>query len=135
MASIEFPLLQKQTPFGRISDPRIPVRIHTLAGETTFLFLVDTGADFSLAPRRLAAQIGLDWQSLPAAAVRGVGQGEAQARLGLLPMESGGIDVSVRCLFADMPGALFILGRADFLDRFAVSIDGGKGLIALSELV
>lgn len=133
MASIEFPLLQKQTPFGMVSDPRIPIIVHTVSGDVTFRFLVDTGADFSLAPRRLAQQTGLEWQALPGANVSGVGPGAMPARLGPLALRIGSVELTVRRLFADVPAALFILGRADFLDRFRLSVDTRLSRITLSD--
>lgn len=131
--SIEFPLPQKQTPFGPLSDPKIPVAVRTLAGYRTYRFLIDTGADFALAPRRLAQQIGLDWGSLPETQVVGVEQGGVRARLGYLPLRLQSIELTVRCLFVDTRKALFILGRADFLDRFVLTIDHPQRKILLTE--
>jgi hypothetical protein len=86
--SIEFPLQQKLTPFGRVSNPTIPVTVRTPTANRTYAFLLDTGADFS----------------------------------------------TVRCLFVDAPRAPFILGRADFLDRFVLTIDPAQRRIILTEL-
>ena len=55
--SIEFPLARKQTPFGPVSDPKIPVAVKLAAAYVTYRFLVDTGADFSLAPDWLGLQM------------------------------------------------------------------------------
>ena len=135
MPSIEFPLLQKFTPFGIISDPRIPVSILTPLGDLRRAFLIDTGADFSWAPRGLAEQVGLDWQGLSEAGVGGIGAGRIRARLGPLPLQLGGSQLTVRCLFPEAPSALFILGRADFLDRFALTIDTRAQRVVLTELL
>ena len=108
--------------------------MRTVLGDVTFRFLVDTGADFSLVPRRLAQQTGLDWEGLPAAEFSGVGQGAVPARLGPLRLRLGGIELTVRCLFANVPSALFILGRADFLDRFRLTVDTHQSLITLTDL-
>ena len=132
--SIEFPLAQKSSPFGIISDPKIPISIRTLAGYFTYRFLVDTGADFSLAPRRLASQIGLDWNTLQETLVTGIEQGHVPARLGYLPIRIQELDVKVRCLFIDARKSLFILGRADFLDRFVLTIDHSRQRIILTEI-
>lgn len=131
--SIEFPLLQKTTPFGPVSDPKIPIAVKTLAGYRTYRFLIDTGADFCLAPRRLAQQIGVDWDSCPETRVMGVEQGGVDARLGNMAIRLAHIDLTVRCLFLDTQKALFILGRADFLDRFALTIDQLQQRIILVE--
>ena len=132
--SIEFPLRHKLTPFGRVSDPSIPVVVHTSAGDRTYYFLLDTGADFSVAPRRLAHQLGLEWAVLPMARVVGVEQGGVQARLGMLPIRLERLELTVRCLFVDAPRVPFILGRADVLDRFILTINPVQQRIVLTAL-
>jgi hypothetical protein len=44
----------------------------------------------------------------------------------------GNIELTVRCLFVDGPKSLFILGRADFLDRFVLTIDHAQQKIVLA---
>ncbi len=63
--SIELPLPLKVTPLGPVSHPEIPVAITTLIGPRVFRFVIDTGVDFSLAPRRLVQQAGLVWEGPP----------------------------------------------------------------------
>ena len=130
--SIEFPLREKLTLFGRMSDPTIPVTIQTLAGVRTYMFLLDTGADCAVAPRRLAHQVGLVWASLPEAQVVGVEQGGVRTRVGPLSLRVGAWAFTVRCMFLDAPRAPFILGRADFLDRLILTIDPARRQIVLT---
>jgi predicted aspartyl protease len=132
--SIEFPLARKQTPFGPVSDPKIPVVVRLATRDVVYRFLIDTGADFSLAPQWLGLQIGLDWASLPETRVRGVEQRGLTARLGYLPIRIGDTELTIRCLFADTPAAPFILGRADFLDRFVLTVDHSRQTIVLTEI-
>ena len=132
--SIEFPLRSKLTAFGRVSDPTIPVTVQTPVGERTYMFLLDTGADFSVAPRRLAQQVGLEWTTLPEAQVVGVEQRGVRARVGQLPMRVGSLTCTVRCLCMDTPSAPFILGWADFLDRLILTIDPARQRIVLTDL-
>jgi predicted aspartyl protease len=130
---IEFPLASKRTPFGSVSDPKIVVVVRTLAGEVAYRFLVDTGADFSLAPRLLGEQAGVDWDALPRARVVGVEQGGIDARLGHLPLRLGGAELVVPCLYVDAPRVPFVLGRAGFLDRFVLTIDPVQRRIVLDD--
>ena len=130
--SIEFPLRRKTTAFGRISDPRISVQVRTLDGWITYEFLIDTGADLTLVSRDLADDLGLTWDDLPPAEVRGVGHGPTLARLGRLPLRIGGVGLTVRCLFVQRTDMPPILGRADFLDRFVLTIDARAGRITLT---
>jgi predicted aspartyl protease len=111
----------------------VPATIPTQAGDVVYWFLLDSGADFSVAPRRLAQQVGLDWDLLPDGQVSGVGPGTVRVRLGSLPLRLEGIKVTARCLFADTPSALFILGRADIFDRFAITFDAQRERITLAE--
>jgi predicted aspartyl protease len=131
--SIEFPLREKLTLFGRVSDPTIPVIIQTQTGARTYMFLVDTGADCTVAPRRLAQQVGLVWPSLPPAQVVGVGPSGVSTRVGPLTFQVGPWTFTVRCMFADAPRVPFILGRADFLDRLILTIDPAQRRIMLTE--
>ncbi len=132
--SIEFPLVFNQTPFGWLSDPRIPVTVRGPSIDRRFRFLVDTGAAFALGPRRLAGLAGLDWARLAAARVVGVEQGSLPARLGPLRIRIGSAELTIRCLFVDNPRTPLLLGRADFLDRFVVTIDRPGGRIVLTDV-
>lgn len=134
--SSDFLLPRRTTPFGPLSYPRIPVTVKALTGDRTFDFLIDTGADVSVAPRGLAEQVGLDWQVLPEMEVVGIEQGEVTGRLGQLPVNLAGVDFALHCLFLDMSlasGAL-LLGRADFLDRFVLTLDAPRGRIILTAI-
>ena len=93
--SLEFPRRQKRTPFGLVSDPKIPVTVRLPHGDRRYYFLLDTGADFSIAPRRLAHQLGLHWEALRASHIIGVEQSGVHARLGLLPLRVGPLDFTV----------------------------------------
>ena len=130
--SIEFPLREKLTLFGRVSDPTIPVTIQTQAGVRTYMFLIDTGADCAVAPRGLAQQVGLTWSSLLPAQVVGVGQGGVSTRVGPLTVQVGPWTFTMRCMFVEGPRVPFILGRADFLDRLILTIDPAQYRIVLT---
>lgn len=134
MSSFEFPLRRKPTPLGSISDPVIPVAVRTLAGEIVLRFLLDSGADFSLAPRRLAQLAGLAWEGLPTARVMGIGMDTIDARVGTLPLRIGDAELAVRRIFVDSANAPLVLGRADVFDHFAITFDAGRQRITLTEL-
>jgi predicted aspartyl protease len=118
---------------GRGRRQRPDLRRH-VANQLRFRFLIDTGADFSVAPRRAAQQVGLVWDALPEAQVIGVERGGVIARLGHLPIRIGARHLSIRCLFMDSASVPFILGRADFLDHFVLTINQQQGLIILDEI-
>lgn len=128
---MDFELPFKETSLGRLSDPLVPVMVLTRTGIHEHQFLIDTGSDFSLAPRTLAEHMGLDWEGLPRGSVRGVEQGVVPARFGRLPIRLGGVRLDVRCFFVDSPTALSVIGRADFVDRFILTIDQPHARITL----
>ena len=130
---LEFALTFKPTVFGLIGDPRISISVRTSRGLRDFRFLIDTGADVSLAPRSLADLLELNWERLPRAAFAGVGPETLQARLGSLPFRLDGRDLTVRCLFVDIEESPLVLGWADFLDRFVLTIDPVRRRVILDD--
>ena len=87
-----------------------------------------------MASRSLAQRIGHDWAGLPETMVTGIGPGAVPAKLGSLPIRLGEIELSVRCPFLDQRDAPYVLGCADILDRFALTIDAGQGKIIFTEI-
>ena len=85
-------------------------------------------------PRRLADDLGLDWDALQPLRVSGVGQGVGPSEAWHIVDQTGGIELTVRCLFLDQRDAPYILGCADVLDRFALTIDTGQGKIVFTEI-
>ena len=120
---------------GFVGDPRIPVTLRTPVGDRLQEFLLDTGADFSLAPRRLADLLGLNWETLPGVAVSGVVPEVVRARLGSLPLRVQDRELLVRCLFVDSDECSLVLGWAYFLDRFVLTIDPLRRRITLDDAV
>ena len=129
--SIEFPLAYRQTLFGLLSDPKIPVTVRGPLKQRRYRFMVDTGARSVVASRRVAVEAGRNWRTLPPARLTGIEQGSIPARMGRLPIRVGPIDLTVRCLVVDNPRTPFVLGRADFFDRFVVIIDQPRRKIIL----
>ena len=132
--SFEFPLAFRRTPFGLLSDPQMPVTVRGPAGDLDHRFLVDTGAEFAVAPRRLADEVGLTWEELLPVRMVGVEQRGVEARLGGLPIRIAVVELTVRCLFVNNPRTPLILGRADFLDRFVLTVDQPGRRISLAEV-
>ena len=128
---IEFPLSYKRTVLGDISDPKIPVTIQRLDGPWSYQFLVDAGADFSLAPLRIANDVGLDISRLPQTRIFGFEQGGVRAYVGRVAMRIRSIDFSVQCFLLEGTGAPFVLSRVDFLDRFVLTVDPPRRTLIL----
>jgi len=88
-----------------------------------------------MAPYRLAHEIGLDWDTLPEIQVMGIEGSGVKGRVGSLPIRFKNLQLTVRCVFVKTPKSLFLLGRADFLDRFVMTIDHHEQKIILTEIL
>src|SRR2546428_9540597 len=53
--------LRQKTRTGTVYRPVIDLLFNEKTGRNLYSFIVDSGADISLAPRQLADRIGLDW--------------------------------------------------------------------------
>ena len=104
--------------------------------EQTQVMLVDSGADVSLAPRRLAEVLDLDWAKGKPMVLRGISPEPQCAVRGRL------FETAVRVLpdgwplrppvcFAegDVP---LLAGRRGFLDRLQVELDGPRRLTRMT---
>jgi hypothetical protein len=93
-------------------------------------FLVDSGADVSLAPRRLCELLGFDWfsgEEMKLAGISSRPECAVEARLFelefLIPDLAIGITVPV--CFADGDSSL-LLGREGFFDCFRIEFDKSR---------
>jgi hypothetical protein len=66
--------------------------------------------------------------------VLGIGRAGVTGRLGQLEVRLAEVDFTLRCMFLDMPIAQgpFLLGRADFLDRFVLTLDAARGRVVVA---
>lgn len=131
LPSIEVRLGQKRTLLERISEPKIAVVVRAGTGEQRIRLLLDSGADFSMVPKALADDVGLDWAALPTGPITGIQGNTVHGRVGRLPIRIGAVELAVRCIFVEGTDTLFTLGRADLLDRFVLTIDQPRGRIIL----
>jgi len=53
--------MRQKTQTGTVYRPVVDLLFNEETGRNLYSFIVDSGADISLAPRQLAERIGLDW--------------------------------------------------------------------------
>jgi len=115
-------------------NPKVPAIDVLLAGPNRRVlrrtFLVDTGADVTLAPRRLCELLGFDWPAGEPMRLAGIAsrpECAVEARLFdlefLIPDLAIGITVPV--CFADGDSSL-LLGREGFFDCFRIEFDKSR---------
>ncbi|MFQ6054632.1 MAG: hypothetical protein ACE5KT_04340 [Methanosarcinales archaeon] len=92
-----------------------------------YYFIVDGGADISLAPRYVANKIGLDWQSGKKVMMRGISRSkpcEVEGRVHkvevIVPDIKLKIQIPICFAIGDAP---LLLGREGFFDYFIVTYD------------
>jgi len=134
-------------PWRTLSGPderekRLPVLdVFLRAGSGSFVrevFVVDSGADVSMGPRRLCELVGLRWEEGELTEVRGIAQREecvVPATIHMLDIfiREAACQLTIPFCFAEGDAPLLI-GREGFLDAFRVSFDKPQ-LVTTFELV
>jgi hypothetical protein len=121
--------------FPQDPDTKVPVLdvfFRTAEGqETRELFVVDSGADVSMATRYLCESLGLSWEAGTPVELRGiVPREECRVIARLHQVEIYGRDADRRftipLCFADSDDAPLRLGREGFFDAFGIYFDKKK---------
>ena len=132
---MEFPLLNKETNLGTIPDVKIPVYLRTKAGYQRLLFLLDTGADFTMLPKHIAEWLDIDLTTLPQERSCGIEGGKGVAVwAGKIQVKICQYELEIRCLFSDNEACPYILGRADLFAHFNILFNNTKGKIILTKI-
>ncbi len=132
--SIEFSLGEIETEHGRLIDPTVELPVRAAGGYTLFEFLVDSGADYSMLPRRFAELLGVDLSDVPETAVTGVGSSDVATQLGEMTLRVGDTDVTVPCLFSSNENTPYLLGRMGFFSRFNITFDNRRKRTVLESI-
>ena len=118
--------------FPHDPDTKVPVLdvfFHTAEGqEMRRLFVVDSGADVSMATRQLCELLGLRWDAGAEVELRGiVPREECRVLARLHPVEIYVRDadrrLAIPMCFADSDDAPLLLGREGFFDAFGIYFD------------
>lgn len=70
--SIEFPLTPFKTKYGVLYRPVIPVSVKSGKSRKASGFILDSGAEFSMMPRRAAQTTGIDLDEFSTITVEGI---------------------------------------------------------------
>ena len=118
--------------------PEIPVLVQSRNGLLPRYFLLDSGADLSMAPHELCRQIGLRWQDGIPITLRGISQRRTcwvQGRIHRVNIliSDANLILHIPMVFA-RGNAPFILGREGFFDLFDVSFAKSRRQIILEQV-
>jgi hypothetical protein len=121
---------REKTPSGTIHRPIVNLVFQEKQGYNLYSFIVDSGADISLAPRLLAERIGLNWGRGSRRILRGISakpecflDGRIHETATFLPDLA--LPLTLPICFAD-GDAPYLIGREGFFDRFNITLDKKK---------
>ena len=132
-ASVEFPLSPIKKKGGLVPEPIIPVGIMTAGGFKLYDFLVDSGADFTLLPRSLAAEIGINLKKCPTSTTMGVEGGGIKIYHSQILIRIGEFQNKIRCTFAQHDRIPPLLGRLDVFSKFNITFHAGRRSIVFQK--
>ena len=127
MSSFTRKWVRQKTQAGTVYRPVIDLLFSEKTGYNVYSFIVDSGADVSLAPRQLAERIGLDWIKSSRVTLTGISpkpecslEGRIHRVTVLIPdIES---ELSLPICFAN-GNAPYLVGREGFFDEFDVTLE------------
>jgi hypothetical protein len=119
--------MRQKTRTGTVYRPVIDLLFSEKTGHNLYSFIVDSGADISLAPRQLVERIGLDWNKGTKITLTGISpkpECSLEARIhrisALVP--DSGAELKLPICFAD-GNAPYLIGREGFFDEFDITLD------------
>jgi hypothetical protein len=118
-------LLATQAGLG-CDYPQVRITIVTSSGDTTLRFFYDTGADLMVIPLYVARHVGIPYrEEFPGMIGSSLGGG-VRCYYDFVQVRSSLSGKTHRwvCAFADSLQARLVVGRAGFLDDFAIAITG-----------
>lgn len=129
---MRFPLLEKHTDLGRLSDPKIPLLLKTTSGFEPYLFLLDTGADFTMLPASFAPILGLQLSNLPRTRSYGIEGRGVTAYVAKVGLKIGTLSFQVTAFLSVNETIPLILGRQGFFDRCNIHFNNRQKIIRIS---
>jgi hypothetical protein len=118
---------RQKTRAGTVYRPVIDLLFSERTGSNLYSFIVDSGADISLAPRQLAERIGLDWEGGTRITLTGISpkpECSLEARIHRISavVPDTAEELKLRMCFAD-GNAPYLIGREGFFDEFEIMLD------------
>lgn len=130
MSSFTKSWVRQKTPTGTSHRPIVDLVFEEKKNYGLYSFIVDSGADISLAPRQLAERIGLNWGRGSRIRLTGISprpectvDGRIQEAAAFLPDLA--LNLTLPICFADGDSP-YLIGREGFFDQFNITLDKKK---------
>lgn len=121
--SIKFPLIDVHTKLGKIPTPLLTTSVLTKFGYQSYQFLLDTGADFTMLPRYMSEDIGVNLETLPQTHSYGIEDKGVKVYIGNIKIKLAAKKLKIRCLFSEKDTTPFLLGRIDLFTHFNITFN------------
>ena len=122
--------IRQKTRTGTIHRPVIDLLFSEKRGHNLYTFIVDSGADISLAPYQLAERVGLNWTDGSKTILTGISpkpecslEGRIHRVGAIIPDLA--LELSLPICFAK-GNAPYLIGREEFFDQFKIIFDKTK---------
>src|SRR6266849_690268 len=130
MSSFTKGWMRQKTHTRTTHRPIIDLLFEEKKNYNLYSFILDSGADISLAPRQLAERIGLKWSRGSKISLTGISSrpecvvdGRIQEATAFLPDLA--LNLTLPICFAD-GDAPYLIGREGFFDEFNITLDKKK---------
>lgn len=127
---LKYRKLNFPSPFNRkkILRPIIPISIQTnnSGRKVRYEALIDSGADFNLLPMGLIEILNVGSKNLKSIYFTGVSGETIRGLIANIKISLGDNGFITNVVFAEISGAVGILGQYGFFDKFIVKFDFGK---------
>jgi len=127
MSSFAKKWMRQKTRTGTVYRPVIDLLFNEKTSSNLYSFIVDSGADISLAPRQLAERVGLDWNNGKRVILTGISpkpectlEGRIHKVSALVPDLA--FELTLPVCFAN-GNAPYLIGREGFFDEFDITLD------------
>ena len=119
--------------FGKAINPQVKLPVKTVRGYQEMEFLIDSGAVVSALPKTLAADLGVNLETLPRITIEGFAGQKTFAYRGEFVVKVGEEETIIPVVFSENPQTNNILGRIGFFDQFNVTFDARTQTIIISK--
>lgn len=113
------------SPFSKqlISRPIIPISLEYKGVKVRYEALIDSGADFTILPIGLMSVLNIDIKNCRKVNFSGVGGEIINGVITKIALGIGECNYLTNVVFAEISGAIGILGQLGFFDFFKVTFD------------
>ena len=122
----EFNRGTKLTTLGPVADVTITLDVFTKFGYEPFQFGIDTGSDFTILPKYMAIEIGIDLSHCETTLAYGISSEPLKAYIASIMIKIAKMELPVRCLITERNDTPLLLGRMDIFDKFNITFDNTR---------